>query len=101
MASAIKIKRSAVQGKVPSTTDLQLGELAVNTYDGKLFLKKDNGTEAVVEIGSESATSVSTKIPFYVASGAASHLSQVLVAGTAYVPFFTASGTAANIPMVI
>lgn len=56
MASAIKIKRSAVQGKVPSTTDLQLGELAVNTYDGKLFLKKDNGTESVVEIGKDLLT---------------------------------------------
>lgn len=39
MANNIKIKRSAVQGKVPLTTDLELGELAINTYDGKIFLK--------------------------------------------------------------
>jgi hypothetical protein len=51
MANTLKIKRSAVASKVPLTTDLQLGELAINTYDGKLFLKKDNGTESIVEIG--------------------------------------------------
>ena len=47
---AVKMKRSGVAGKVPTTTQLELGELAVNTYDGRLFLKKDDGTEAVVEI---------------------------------------------------
>jgi hypothetical protein len=47
---AVKMKRSAVAGKVPTTAQLELGELAVNTYDGRLFLKKDDGTEAVVEI---------------------------------------------------
>ena len=48
---AIKIKRSAVAAKVPGVADLVLGELAVNTNDGKLYLKKDDGTEAIVEIG--------------------------------------------------
>lgn len=52
MANTIRIKRSAVQGKVPQTGDLQLGELAINTYDGKLYTKKDNGTASIVEIGS-------------------------------------------------
>lgn len=51
MANTLKIKRSAVASKVPATTDLQLGELAINTYDGKLFLKKDNGTESIIEVG--------------------------------------------------
>lgn len=51
MAQTIRIKRSAVQNKVPLTTDLQLGELAINTYDGKLYTKKDNGTASIVEIG--------------------------------------------------
>jgi hypothetical protein len=49
----IKIRRSATQGKIPATTDLALGELAINTYDGKIFLKKSvNGTETVVGISS-------------------------------------------------
>jgi hypothetical protein len=51
MAQTIKIKRSAVPGKVPTTSDLSLGELALNTYDGKAFFKKDNGAESIVEIG--------------------------------------------------
>ena len=38
-----RIKRSAVEGKRPQTTDLELGELALNTYDGRLFAKKDTG----------------------------------------------------------
>lgn len=37
---AILIRRSGVAGKVPTTGQLELGELAVNTTDGKLFLKK-------------------------------------------------------------
>jgi len=47
----IKMKRSAVAGKAPATSDLELGELAVNTRDGKLYLKKDNGTASIVEVG--------------------------------------------------
>lgn len=45
----IQLKRSAVAGKVPTTAQLSLGELAVNTRDGRLFLKKDNGTEDIIE----------------------------------------------------
>ena len=51
MANNIKLKRSAVPGKMPTTTDLALGELAVNTYDGKVFLKKNNGTESIISLG--------------------------------------------------
>jgi len=51
MANTIKIRRSAVASAVPTTGQLALGELAVNTFDGKLFIKKDNGTASIVEIG--------------------------------------------------
>ena len=37
----IKFKRSAVASKRPSLSNLELGELALNTYDGKLFLRRD------------------------------------------------------------
>lgn len=46
----IKFKRSAVSGKVPTISDIDLGELAINTYDGKLFIKKDDGTQSIVDI---------------------------------------------------
>jgi hypothetical protein len=52
MASNIKIKRSAVQNKVPHINDLELGEIALNTYDGKLFAEVNTGIATVVEIGS-------------------------------------------------
>ena len=57
MANTIKVKQSAVASKVPTTGDLVLGELALNTYDGKLYAKKDNGTVSVVEIGAGSSAS--------------------------------------------
>lgn len=50
MANLIKLKRSAVAGKAPAVGDLELGELALNTYDGKLYTKKDNGTASIVEL---------------------------------------------------
>lgn len=60
MPNTIRIKRSAVASKVPAVGDLQLGELAVNTFDGKLYTKKDNGTASIVEIGAGAVTSVAT-----------------------------------------
>ena len=59
MANSIKIKRSSVAAKVPLTTDLALGELAINTYDGKLYLKKDNGTASIVTVNTGDGAVVS------------------------------------------
>ena len=39
MSQNIRLKRSAVPGRVPTTDQLELGEIALNTYDGKLYLK--------------------------------------------------------------
>ena len=41
MATPIRIKRSAVAGKRPQVTDLQVGELALNTYDAELVTLRD------------------------------------------------------------
>jgi len=50
--SDIRLRRSASQNAVPTTLQLNLGELAINTYDGKLFLKKSvGGNESIVEVG--------------------------------------------------
>lgn len=48
MANTLQVKRSAVASKVPTTAQLALGEFALNTYDGHLFYKKNNGTESIV-----------------------------------------------------
>jgi len=39
----IKFKRSSVASKRPTLNNLELGELALNTYDGKLFTVQDTG----------------------------------------------------------
>lgn len=54
MANTIKLRRSATANAVPTTTQLALGELAINTFDGKLYLKKDDGTESIIQIGAAS-----------------------------------------------
>lgn len=51
MAASLILKRSSVAGKVPSTAQLASGELAINTYDGKLFLKRVSGAESIIELG--------------------------------------------------
>jgi hypothetical protein len=51
MANVVKLKRSAVSGKSPTISDLQLGEVALNTADGNLFFKKDDGaSQQIVEV---------------------------------------------------
>lgn len=53
MASILKIKRSAVQGKAPGASDLEHGELALNTRDGKLF---SSDGSSVFEIGANTSS---------------------------------------------
>ena len=65
MSSLIKIKRSAVSGKKPQLADLQVGELALNTYDGSLFIKRDTGGVGI-------ATTVSNLSPWTESFGASS-----------------------------
>ena len=62
MANTVKLKRSATPAQAPTTGQLDLGEVAINTYDGKMYIKKDDGTASIVEIGaggSGTVTSVS------------------------------------------
>jgi hypothetical protein len=46
----LKLRRSAVQGKIPETSSLDLGELAINTFDGQLFLKKSGSQGEIVTV---------------------------------------------------
>ena len=49
MSTLIKLRRSAVAGRVPTTSQLELGELAINTADGKIYIKRDDsGTESII-----------------------------------------------------
>ena len=51
MAEKIQLRRSAVSGRVPTTSQLDLGEIGINTHDGKLYIKKDNGSASIVQVG--------------------------------------------------
>ena len=42
--TSIKLKRSSTPSSAPRIEDLLLGELAVNTYDGIIYLKQQVGT---------------------------------------------------------
>ena len=50
MGQSIILKRSALAGKVPTTSSLYVGELAINTYDGKIFLNRSGSTQSIQEI---------------------------------------------------
>jgi hypothetical protein len=60
MANTVVLKRSAVTGRNPTTSDLALGELAINTYDGNLFFKKDSGTASIVSVATLTGTQTLT-----------------------------------------
>jgi len=47
MASVIKLKRSSTSGSVPTTGDLQTGEVAVNLFDRKLYVSNGAGVTAI------------------------------------------------------
>jgi len=56
----LKLKRSAVAGKIPTTASLDLGEIAINTLDGKAFFKRDSGSfQTVIELATTSGSILS------------------------------------------
>ena len=51
MAANIKLKRSAVSGKIPGTGDLDYGEVALNYADGRLYYKTSSNTVSSISGG--------------------------------------------------
>lgn len=79
MAQTIKLKRSATSGAAPTTSQLELGEVAINTYDGKMYIKKNvGGTESIVEItgGSGGSSTLGGLSDVTISSAAADQLLQ-------------------------
>jgi|GEM_PF-971079 hypothetical protein len=56
MSQIVQLKRSALSGKVPDTGSLNLGELAVNTYDGKIYFKKSGSIESIESVLTTNST---------------------------------------------
>jgi hypothetical protein len=50
MSQIVQLKRSALSGKVPGTGSLNLGELALNTYDGKIFFRRSGSADTIQEV---------------------------------------------------
>ena len=83
MATLIQFKRSSTQGAAPSTGDLSLGELAVNTYHGRFYTEKNDGSAAVVEVGSNPSTlTVNDAFSFPTSDGSSNQILKTDGSGT-------------------
>ena len=53
MAQTVKLKRSNTADNVPTTAQLASGELAMNTRDGKIFMRKyidgTDGNDTIID----------------------------------------------------
>ena len=58
MAIVIKPKKSETGSAVPGTSDLAIGEMAVNTADQKVYVRNAGGT--VVEVANAAGISEAT-----------------------------------------
>lgn len=68
MANTIRLKRSSVAGKVPTLSDLSLGELGLNSADAKLYTRRSvGGVDTIAEIGASGVASPIVQ-PAYVIS---------------------------------
>jgi len=66
--TVIKLKRSTTTGATPSSGDLEVGEVAINTADGKMFTKHSNN--AVIQLsGVSSAEATNLAIIYAIALG--------------------------------
>ena len=83
MATVIQFKRSSTQNATPGTGDLALGELAVNTYHGRFYTEKNDGSAAVIEVGSNPASlTINDAITFPTSDGTSGQLLSTNGSGT-------------------
>jgi hypothetical protein len=50
MAQIVRLKRSSTPNSKPTTSNLETGELAINVYDGKVFLRKSGSVDVIQEL---------------------------------------------------
>jgi hypothetical protein len=96
MATKFKVKRSVISGVIPTTLDLDLGELAVNIADKKVYTS--NGS-SVFELSSNvSNISVTGNLTFgagrFIANGGSGSAGQVLTSNGTSVYWSTATAQA-------
>ena len=54
MATKIKLKRSEIPTSVPDVNDLQTGEVAINTFDQKMYVKDSENN--IIEVANKGAS---------------------------------------------
>lgn len=101
MAVKIELKRSAVPGKVPTVDQLDLGELAVNTYDGAIYFKQDTTvSQSIIQVattaGSGSTVVSASHADFADLAGQAISSSFATFAATALSSSFAVSASYAR-----
>ena len=102
MAQIVKLRRSSVSGQKPTNSNLQLGELALNTADGKVYMAKSGSlgpsVEELISTNTVNTGSINLlgNISASVFSGSASglinvpfHISGSDISGTTYNKTFT------------
>ena len=83
MATVINFKRSSTQNAIPTTSDLSLGEVAINTYHGRMYTEKNDGSAAITEIGSNPKTlSVNDAYSFPTSDGTSNQVLSTNGSGT-------------------
>jgi len=71
--TVIQVKKSNTPTKIPLTTQLADGEIAINTHDGKLYFRKNaNGSLSIVETATTTSDSV-TNVLYVSKSGSDSN----------------------------
>jgi len=112
MASTIKVKRSAVAGKSPTTGNLEVGEIALNTRDGRLYSKGTMVFEVGANnhslfVGTGGATFANGAYTLPTADGSADQILKTNGSGTlsfadsggSSLPFFVGGSSVSTIPI--
>lgn len=77
MTTTVKLKRSETGSSVPSTSDLSVGEVALNTADQRIYVKDSGNNVKLIGSGADATTSIKgiasfSSSNFTVSSGAVS-----------------------------
>jgi len=77
MATTVKLKRSETGSSIPTTSDIAVGEVALNTADQKIYVRDSSDNIKIVGVGADATASVKgvasfSSSNFTVSSGAVS-----------------------------
>ena len=94
----IRLKRSSVPWKVPTTTVLGFGELAINTYNGFVYLKRDGEDgEEIVRFRGTPATETSVVLDTFTGDGSTSDYTLSVIPESEEHAFVAINGVRQNV----